>query len=104
MVDIDLAMMLLISEVEEEENAEKRKRKLRNFGVHDLWKKRRISGEFISFCADLYVYPSIYYDYYKMNYDQFENLVNILKPHTVKQETKLTIPISVEERISVCLR
>jgi hypothetical protein len=109
MVDIDLIMIALISEAEEEESefiSEAEKRKItRKYWVHDLWKKRHILGEFKTLCSnDLTLDPRYFYDYYKMGLDKFENLVNILKPHIQKQETNLRIPISVEERISICLR
>lgn len=50
-----------------------------------------------------YTRTQTYYDYYKLNYDQFTKLVNILEPYLRKQEFNYRMPISVE-RLSVCLR
>lgn len=100
---LDSIIIAHIIEDEEEEIRRERFKRKRNFWVHDLWKKRRLFGHFQTFCTNLHLYPSIHYDYYKMNYDK-ESLLETLRPHIQKQNTNYRLAISAEERLSVCLR
>ncbi|XP_050552278.1 uncharacterized protein LOC118277359 [Spodoptera frugiperda] len=105
-VKMSILDLIIIAHIKEEEEAEdiRRERFKRNFWVHDVWKKRHLFGQFRTFCTNLHLYPSIYYDYYKMNYYKFESLLEILRPHIQKQNTNYRLAIPAEERLSVCLR
>lgn len=42
--------------------------------------------------------------YYRMDYEKFEKLADLLKPHIKKTKTNFRSPIPVAEILSVCLR
>ncbi|XP_026330586.1 uncharacterized protein LOC113238079 [Hyposmocoma kahamanoa] len=45
-----------------------------------------------------------FYDYYRMDYEKFEKLADLLKSRIKKTKTYFRSPIPVAERLSVCLR
>lgn len=108
MIDWDLVIIGLLAEDEEEEvykNKIKKKTSHRSIWVHNLWRNRRIHGEFHTLSFDhIANYPEKFYDYYKMDYQKFQNLLNVLRPYIEKQKTNYRPTISIEERLFLCLR
>ncbi|XP_039747584.1 protein ALP1-like isoform X1 [Pararge aegeria] len=98
MVDWDLVLIAALAEEEEKSNQSRR------FWVNNLWKQRYTSGEFNNLFNDLRYDVRKFYDYYRMSYENFESLVHLLRPFMEKKQSNFRTPISVEERLSVCLR
>lgn len=102
MVDWDLVLIVHLAEEEEEEKLGALRQR-RRFWVNKLWKQRCTFGEFLLF-NDLRYDVRKFYDYYRMDYENFEALVALLRPYIMKKPSTFRSCISVEERLSVCLR
>lgn len=102
-----MVVIALLAEEEEEHiinETKKRKKVHRSIWADDVWQERCTFGEYHTLCANLKYRGILFYDYYKMDYEKFEMLVNMLRPHIEKQNTNYRSTISVEERLTICLR
>lgn len=107
MVDWDLVVIALLAEEEEHEeyvNKIRRHKMRRTVWVEETWRERCTLGEYYTLCKNLPLRGVHFYDYYKVNYEKFEILVNLLRPHIQKHNTNYRPSISVEERLTICLR
>lgn len=98
---VEWDVVLLAIALEEDENVPRKKRKQ---WTDDLWLKRCQIGEFHTLHCDLRFNPRKFYDYYRMDIEKYENLVNLLRPQIQKQNTNFRCSISAEERVSICLK
>ncbi|CAH4034282.1 unnamed protein product [Pieris brassicae] len=103
MVDWDLVLIALLAE-DEERQIRTANLTNRQLWVHNLWRTRSTNGEFSNLFNDLRYDIRKFYDYYRMDYEKFEKLSDLLKSHIKKIKTNFRSPIPVTERLSVCLR
>lgn len=90
--------ILTCLQAEDEERWQKR------FWVHDINKKRSTYGEFHHLFQDLLQDDVKFYQYFRMSPEKFHELKSIIQDEIKKEDTKMRRPISVEERLAVCLR
>lgn len=94
----DFVIICLLSE--EEQNEKKRKK----CWVHNINIKRLRFGEYNSLFCDLIQDDIKFFQYFRMSHTRFQELLDILKPCLLKQNTSFRECIGPEERLSVCLR
>ncbi|XP_039757928.1 uncharacterized protein LOC120632189 [Pararge aegeria] len=107
MVDWDMIIIALLAEEEEMEehiNKIRRQKVRRRIWVEECWQERCSYGEFNTLCTTLPSKGVLFYDYYKMDYEKFRMLVEILRPYIQKKTTNYRSTISIEERLTICLR
>ncbi|PNF36796.1 hypothetical protein B7P43_G09631 [Cryptotermes secundus] len=85
----------------EEEQKRTRKRKI---WVHKINKKRVDYGEYHTLFPDLVDDDVKFFKYFRTTYAKFSELLNILRPHLVKQNTEYSHAIEPQQRLAVCLR
>lgn len=89
----------------EEEDLEKKANKRKHsIWVHNIFKKRSEHGEYHTLFPDLLNDDTKFFQYFRMSQDKFNYLVDILKPHLLRQNTTYREAIGPEERLAVCLR
>lgn len=94
----DLAVLALL--LDEEENNNKQKR----IWVHDLWKKRKIEGEFATLYGELVDHETKFFEYFRMSQYCFNLLLSKIEHDIKKQDTFWRPAITPKERLAVCLR
>ena len=99
MVDWDLVLIVHLAEEEENLGALRQKRR---FWVNKLWRQRCTFGEFNNLFNDLRYDARKFYDYYRMDNENFKALVALLRHYIIKKPSTFRSCISVEERLSVC--
>ncbi|XP_044760175.1 protein ALP1-like [Coccinella septempunctata] len=92
------AIALLLDEEEEEQKSMKR------FGVHPIFKKRKIEGEFWTLYKELVDDDAKYHGYFRMNRSQFEYILNKISTLIRKKNTTFKEAVSPKEKLAVCLR
>lgn len=102
MIDWDLVLIAVLAD--DEERIIRTDRLKKKIWIHHLWRTRCVNGEFNNLFNDLRYDMRKFYDYYRMDYEKFEKLADLLKPHIKKTKTNFRSPIPVAERLSVCLR
>ncbi|CAG4964145.1 unnamed protein product [Parnassius apollo] len=94
--------MFLFQILFDEENRIKKKQRSVKYWVHDINRKRNIHGEFCHLFSDLQKDPSKFFQYFRMTFEKYQELLNILD--LKKQNTRFRKPIPSEERLALCLR
>ncbi|CAG5045969.1 unnamed protein product [Parnassius apollo] len=91
----------------DEEEAEiriKKKRAKRKWSVHPLWRMRNFNGEFNTLCRYLADDEDKFFGYFRMSKENFDILLNELKPALRRHQTRLKTLIEPKQRLAVCLR
>ncbi|KAL0879747.1 hypothetical protein ABMA27_003460 [Loxostege sticticalis] len=88
----------------EEEELEKKVKRKHSIWIHDIFKKRSEHGEYHTLFPDLSNDDIKFFQYFRMSQAKFHYLVDTLKPHLLRQNTKYREAIGPEERLAVCLR
>lgn len=99
--DEEVVVACLLAEEEELEKSVKRKHSI---WIHNIFKKRSEHGEYHTLFPDLLNDDTKFFQYFRMSQDKFNYLVDILKPHLLRQNTTYREAIGPEERLAVCLR
>ncbi|KAL4153066.1 hypothetical protein QTP88_000899 [Uroleucon formosanum] len=94
----DLAVLALLLDEEEKNNKQKR------IWVHDLWKKRKIEGEFATLYEELVDHEAKFFEYFRMSQYCFNLLLSKIEHDIKKQDTFWRPAITPKERLAVCLR
>lgn len=94
--------MYLFQILFEEEQRRKKKRRTHKYWVHEICQKRDIYGEFHHLFPDLKKDPKKCFEYFRMTYEKFQELLDIIG--IAKQMTKYRKPIQPAERLAVSLR
>ncbi|KAL4104375.1 hypothetical protein QTP88_019676 [Uroleucon formosanum] len=100
--DIDLAIMALL--LDEEENSDRVASKKRSIWVHDILKKRKIDGEYVTLCKMLEDHEEKFFKYFRMTRFQFNVLFLKIENNITKQNTHFREAIPPKEKLAVCLR
>lgn len=77
---------------------------IRRFSVHPYFTVRESSNRFLNFLKDIRKYEKKIFGYYRMSIKSFDELLKIVYPHIVKQQTHFRNPISPEERLTITIR
>lgn len=80
------------------------KKRNREFWVHPIYTDRLLQGKFYTMHSKLLNFPKIFFDFYRMSINSFNELVKLIGPAIVKEDTHLRLSIPVEERLSVTIR
>ena len=75
----------------------------RNIWVHPLNEDRYYKGEFYVLYPDLRNYPAKFYTMYRMSLSKFDELLEILTPALIRQNTNYRTSISPEQRLVLTL-
>lgn len=89
---------------EEEDLEKKANNRKHSIWVHNIFKKRSEHGEYHTLFPDLLIDDTKFFQYFHMSQFKFSYLVDILKPHLLRQNTAYMEAIGPEERFAVCLR
>ena len=76
----------------------------REFWVHPLNVERSEKGEFYTHYVDHRQYPERFFQLYRMNVQQFDELLHKVEPYLRKKELNLRETISTEQRLVVTIR
>jgi len=96
----DLAVLALLLDEKEKTKNKKQKR----LWVHDVWKKRKIEGEFATLYKKLIDHETKFFDYFRMPLYSFNVLLHKIENDIKKQDTFWREAITPRERLAVCLR
>lgn len=86
------------------EALEEERKRNRKYWVHPINTLRLEIGQFHTLYMQLRDYPDKAFEYYRMSIQSFDVLLNLTKDCITKQDTKLRMAISPEERLTVTLR
>lgn len=106
-MEFSLLEMAAIAVALDEEEAEARTKKnqvKRKWSVHPLWRRRQFDGEFNTLCRYLPDNEEKFFRYFRMSKENFDILLNELKPALTRQQTRFKTPIEPKQRLAVCLR
>ncbi|XP_001946487.2 protein ALP1-like [Acyrthosiphon pisum] len=78
--------------------------KNRRFWVHPINEERNEKGVFTNLFPQLINDPEKFHQFFRMSYDQFSYLHNLIKDDIKKQNTQFRAPVPSEQRLAVCLR
>jgi hypothetical protein len=76
-------------------------RKRRKEWVHKMWKKRKSTGEFSALFYDSIGDDRKFQEYYEMSYEQFLQLLDIIKPGLTKRNTSFREAVGPKKRLAV---
>ena len=76
----------------------------RDFWVHPINKDRHLKGEFFTLYKDLREYPDKFFRWYRMSIEQFDYILEKLRPVLQKDNNNYRDSISPEERLAITLR
>ena len=76
----------------------------RAFWVHPLFEDCRQKGEFYVLYPDLRHFVPKFFAMYRMNPQKIDRLLGLVSPHLEKKWTKMTAPISLEQKLVVTLK
>ena len=76
----------------------------RRYWVHPVNQRHYELGEFHRLIQELRHYPDLFYTYFRMSVLQFDELKDKLKNSLKPMYSAYRPPISVEEKLAVCLR
>lgn len=102
MSDSEEEIVVISCMLAEEENKIKKKR--RKKWIHNINKKREKYGEYHTLFRDLQEDAVKFFQYFRMSYERFTVLLEILGPHLRKQDTTFRKAIDPKERLTVFLR
>ena len=77
---------------------------IREVFVHPLNTTRTGKGEFYTLYPDLCHYPKKFFGVFRMDQNQFDNLLQKVAPWLLKQDTNYRASISPEQQLVVTLR
>lgn len=97
----DFVIALLISEDEEVSKKKKRKKAM---WIHDICKRRHSDSEYNTLFENLQRDETKFFQYFRMSCQKFYELLDILRPELLRQNTRFRRAIPPEERLAVCLR
>ncbi|XP_068084402.1 putative nuclease HARBI1 [Anabrus simplex] len=83
---------------------QKKKKNKKRYWVHKLFTTRDEEGEFHTIFGRLRNDQEKFVKYFRMSYSKFDNLLQQLKPHLTKKNSKWRKSISAEERLALTLR
>lgn len=91
---------------EEETNTEKKKKNNRRFSIQEIYTKRvtYFVGEYHTLFKHLIGDDRKFFQYFRMSYKKFLELLNLIEPHIKKKHPKFGELISSEERLAVTMR
>lgn len=78
--------------------------KNRRLWVHLINVERNEKGIFVNLFPQLINDPEKFHQYFRMSYNQFTDLHNLIKDDIKKQNTQFRAPVPSEQRLAVCLR
>ena len=76
----------------------------RDIWVHPLNEERTEKGEFYTHYTDHRQFEDRFFELYRMTVAQFDELLYIVGPRILKQETNFRRPLSPEERLAITIR
>lgn len=87
--DLAIIAVLLDEDEEQEQQGEVRRKniKKRSIWVHDILKKRKTEGEFITLCRQLEDHEDKFFKYFRMSKYQFNMLYQKIKDDITKRNT-----------------
>ncbi|KAL5239368.1 hypothetical protein ACI65C_013369 [Semiaphis heraclei] len=100
--DEELVIITLLLDEEDEEESRGNKRKHRMW-IHDIFKKRSQFGEYHTLFTDLLNDDVKFFQYFRMSHAKFTTLLDILRPHILRQNTTYREAIEPEQKLAVCL-
>lgn len=95
----DVIVLAALCHEHEEKKAHKRK-----YWVHDIFRARLQEGEFHTLFNRLQEDERKFYMYYRMTPEKFNQLVDIVRVHISKQDSKFRMSIGPYERLTVLIR
>lgn len=96
---VDLAAIAI--SLDEEVYQSKKRKKL---WVHDILKKRKLEGEFVTLYKGLVDDETKFFQYFRMTKHTFQYILDNISPYLTKQNTTFREAISSLEKLGVCLR
>ena len=75
----------------------------RKWWVHPLNKDRKEKSEYYNMTLDLRKFDDRFFDMYRLHVNQFDQLLEILKPELEKMHTNYREALSAEERLIITL-
>ena len=76
----------------------------RDFWVHPIISDRRFKGEYHTLYPDLREYPEKFFRWYRMSMEQFDYLLQLIRPRIEKLNNNFRASINAEQRLVVTLR
>ena len=82
---------------------QRRKRK-RRVSVHEILQRRGEYGEYYHLIQELHFHPAKFHQYFRMNEEQFDDILGLIHEDICKQDTNWKKAITPRERLAICLR
>ena len=75
----------------------------RDLWVHPMNVERSEKGEFFTHYADLRYYEDRFFEFYQMNTQQFDYILERIAPLITKKHTHFRAPISAEQKLALTI-
>jgi hypothetical protein len=82
----------------------RRRKRKRQFCVHPLTTQRLLKGQFHKLYENLRSHPDKFFKYYRMSISSFDELLKLVGPSIIYEDTNWRTAIAPEERLSVTIR
>ena len=76
----------------------------RKHWVHPFNAEGETNKRFAKFYENIRKYDEKFFEYYRMSKPSFDELLELLRPHIYRQNTKFRRSISPEQRLTITLR
>ena len=91
-----MLLLLLLSRMRNRRNP-------RRVWVHEIFQNKEFS-EYNTLVRELSSHEDKFFQYFRMSEDQFETLLEMVKPDLTKITTQFRSPVGARERLALCLR
>jgi hypothetical protein len=81
----------------------RRRKRERQFLVHPLTTQRLLKGQFHELYENLRSHPDKFFKYYRMSISSFDELLKLVGPSVIYEDTNWRTAIAPEERLSVTI-
>ena len=82
----------------------RRTRRQHRHWVHPIHQARQTHGEYHRFVQELRLDSYLFQRYFRLNIEQFDDLLSRVGPRITKEDTWLRRSIGPAERLAICLR
>lgn len=87
-----------------EASNELQKQRNRIHWVHPYNVDAKAENRFRKFYESIRSYETKFFGYYRMSIKSFEELLVLLRPHIIRQNTNKRLAVSAEERLTITIR
>lgn len=96
--------LIMVAITLDEENNLIKKRRKRNYWIHNMLKYRNTEGEYITLFKELMDDDTKFFEYFRMPKYKFFELLSSIEALVTKKDTRFRESIKAKQKLCVCLR